>query len=155
MARMFFSAAATVVAALSLCFATGLYAEEVDARATWSLPSTAEVKALLDAHINQLGVDETAKSKVQLLWLDEAEVLDGSALLERLSLSLAALDPAAAEVVRVTEMSPQFPLPRPAILDDSSQPPLASSAAARCTRLQPAASDSPPQPHHWASRRYE
>jgi hypothetical protein len=98
---------------------------QVDDRASWSVPNTADVKARLDGYIASRQADEATKLKVSLLWPDEAEVLDGGQLLDRLAASLAAIDPAALEVVQLCQQPRKLPPPpRPALLDDTNQPAL-------------------------------
>jgi hypothetical protein len=98
---------------------------QVDDRASWSTPLTADVKAQIDDFLASRSADEATRLKVSLLWPDEAEVLDGGQLLDRLAASLAAADPAALEVVQLCQQPRKLPPPpKPAILDDQSQPPL-------------------------------
>jgi len=98
---------------------------QVDQRATWSVPQTADVKARLDDYLSARSADEATRLKVSLLWPDEAEVLDGTQLLDRLAASLAASDSAALEVVQLCNQPRKLPPPpKPALLGDESQPPL-------------------------------
>ena len=73
--------------------------DELEKRATWSMPTTAEVKARLDDYIATKKLDESAKLKIEALWPDDAHPLDGGELLDRLTASLAVVEPKAAEVV--------------------------------------------------------
>ena len=73
--------------------------DELDKRATWSIPTTADVKARLDDYLATKTLDEAAKLKIEALWPDEAQPLDGGELLDRLTASLAVVEPKAAEVV--------------------------------------------------------
>ena len=81
-------------------FASALAAQdELEKRATWSIPTTAEVKARLDDYLAKKTLDDAAKLKIEALWPDEAQALDGGELLDRLTASLAVVEPKAAEVV--------------------------------------------------------
>ena len=73
--------------------------DELEKRATWSMPTTAEVKARLDDYIANKKLDDAAKLKIEALWPDDAHPLDGGELLDRLTASLAVVEPKAAEVV--------------------------------------------------------
>jgi hypothetical protein len=106
-------------------FAQGTsFADELERRASWSLPATAEVKAKLDDYAAGKELDEAAKLKVEALWPDEAAQLDGAELLDRLVASLAVVEPQAAEVVAACRQ-PIATLPPPefAALSDESLPP--------------------------------
>lgn len=100
-------------------------ADGLEKPASWSIPSTAEVKARLDDYLAGLRLDETARLKIEALWPDEAQPLDGSELLDRLTASLAVVEPRAAEVVAAVQrggavlVAPQF-----AGLSDPDLPPL-------------------------------
>src|SRR5882757_6875872 len=74
-------------------------ADELEKRATWSIPTTAEVKARLDDYLAKKTLDDAAKLKIEALWPDEAQPLDGGELLDRLTASLAVVEPKAAEIV--------------------------------------------------------
>ena len=80
---------------LALC----LRRRRLDRRATWSIPTTAEVKARLDDYLANKTLDEAARLKIEALWPDDAQPLDGGELLDRLTASLAVVEPKAAEVV--------------------------------------------------------
>src|SRR3954464_9418054 len=73
--------------------------DELEKRATWSIPTTAEIKARLDDYLSSKKPDDAAKLKIEALWPDEAQSLDGGELLDRLTASLAVVEPKAAEVV--------------------------------------------------------
>jgi hypothetical protein len=99
-------------------------ADELEKRATWTIPTTAEVKARLDDYLSTKTLDETTKLKIEALWPDEAQPLDGGELLDRLTASLAAVEPKAAEVVTACRQN-AVPLP-PKFdgLSDEALPPL-------------------------------
>jgi hypothetical protein len=61
-------------------------ADELERRATWSIPATADVKARLDDYLATKTLDEAARLKIEALWPDEAQPLDGGELLDRLTL---------------------------------------------------------------------
>src|SRR5947207_15945963 len=73
--------------------------DELEKRATWSIPPTAEVKARLDNYLAKKTLDDAAKLKIDAIWPDEAQPLDGGELLDRLTASLAVVEPKAAEIV--------------------------------------------------------
>jgi len=99
--------------------------DDLDRPATWSIPTTAEVKAKLDDYVATLKVDETAHLKIEALWPDDATPLDSSELLDRLTASLAVVEPKAAEVVTaVRENSFLLAPPTFAGLSDESLPPM-------------------------------
>jgi hypothetical protein len=99
--------------------------DELEKRATWSIPTTAEVKARLDDYLAGKSLDEVARLKVEALWPDEAQPLDGGELLDRLTASLAVVEPKAAEVVKACrESSTLLTPPNFDGLTDSSLSPL-------------------------------
>jgi hypothetical protein len=99
--------------------------DDLEKRATWSIPSTAEVKARLDDYLAGKTLDEIARLKIEALWPDEAQPLDGGELLERLTASLAVALPQAAEVVTaVRQNSLALVAPKFHGLSDESLPPL-------------------------------
>jgi hypothetical protein len=78
----------------------GLQAQDdLEKRATWSVPTTADVKARLDDYLAAKKLDDMAKLKIEALWPDEAQPLEGPDLLDRLAASLAVAEPKAAEIV--------------------------------------------------------
>src|SRR4029450_13174376 len=92
----------TILAALALLgvpLATAPAADELEKRATWTIPATADVKAKLDDYLATKTLDETARLKIDALWPDEALALEGAELLDRLAASLAVVDPKAAQIV--------------------------------------------------------
>jgi hypothetical protein len=115
----------TIVAALALlgvavCSVRG--ADELEKRASWTIPATAEIKAKLDDYLATKTLDDVAKLKIEALWPDEALALEGSELLDRLAASLAVVDPKAAQVVAVCQQDVTLPLPKFEILADESAP---------------------------------
>ncbi|HMC10709.1 MAG TPA: hypothetical protein VKH44_05445 [Pirellulaceae bacterium] len=109
------SIALRTLAPLTLALVSSLSAQDdLEKRATWSIPSTAEVKARLDDYLSTKSLNETSKLKIETLWPDDAQPLDGGELLDRLTASLAAIEPKAAEVVAAIRHSsgllvaPQF-----------------------------------------------
>src|SRR5438067_12244730 len=79
--------------------------DDLEKRATWSIPTTAEVKARLDDYLATKKLDEAAKLKIEALWPDDAHPLDGGELLDRLTASLPVVEPKAAEVVAAVRNS--------------------------------------------------
>src|SRR5438067_5900578 len=107
-------------------FASVLAAQdELEKRATWSIPTTAEVKARLDDYLAKKTLDEAAKLKIEALWPDEAQPIDGGELLDRLTASLAVVEPKAAAVVAACRQGGSLLVaPKFAGLTDESLPPL-------------------------------
>jgi hypothetical protein len=99
--------------------------DELEKRATWELPTTAVIKAKLDDWLATKTIDETARLKIEALWPDDAQPLDGTELLERLTDSLAVVEPKAAEVVIACRQGAMLlPTAQFAVLNDDSLPPL-------------------------------
>jgi hypothetical protein len=97
--------------------------DQLAKKASWSPPTTAEVKAKLDELLNQRQADEATKLKVSVLWPDDAAALDPSDVLDRLAASLAVMEPEAASLVGLTSQpATGGKLPTPAILTDESVP---------------------------------
>jgi hypothetical protein len=101
-------------------------ADELARRASWTIPTTAEVKARLDDFLRGKNLGEADRLKIDALWPDEAAAVDPHELLDRLTASMAVVEPRAAEIVALCRQpSPPLPLPRFALLDDASTPELA------------------------------
>jgi hypothetical protein len=112
------------ILALSGCFAV-LAQDELEKRASWELPTTAVVKARLDDYLATKSLDETARLKIEALWPDDAQPLDGTELLERLTDSLAVAEPKAVEIVAACRVgSPLLPTSQFTALADESLPPI-------------------------------
>src|ERR1043166_6059485 len=73
--------------------------DDLEKRATWSIPTTAEVKARLDDYLATKTLDEAAKLKIEALWPADAQPREGGELLDRLTASLAVVEPKSSEVV--------------------------------------------------------
>lgn len=118
--RFFLAFAASVISLGSLVAQDGL-----EKTATWTIPTTADVKARLDNYLATKTLDKETRLKIEVLWPDEAQSLDGSELLDRLTASLALVEPKAAEVVRACRES-SFLLTPPTFagLTDESLPAL-------------------------------
>jgi len=107
-------------------FGASSFAQEIERRATWSVPLAADVKAKLDDYATAKQADENLRAKIAALWPDEAAPATGAELLDRLVTSLSVLEPRAKAVVdfcqnpRITVDLPKFE-----ILADESVPPLA------------------------------
>ena len=98
-------------------------ANELEKQASWSIVSTADVKAKLDDYLATKTLDETARLKIEALWPDEATPLAGPELLDRLAASLAVVEPQAAEIVAAVQQ-PTISLPPPKFpaLQDNALP---------------------------------
>jgi hypothetical protein len=111
------------IALLGVAIASVRAADELEKRATWSIPATADVKAKLDDYLATKTLDEPARLKIEALWPDEALALEGAELLDRLTASLAVVDPKAAEIVAACQQdAPGLPLPKFDYLNDESAP---------------------------------
>jgi hypothetical protein len=96
---------------------------ELEKQATWSIVSTADVKAKLDEYLATKTLDETARLKIEALWPDEATPMAGPELLDRLAASLAVVEPQAAEIVAaVQQPSISLPPPKFPALEDNALP---------------------------------
>lgn len=99
--------------------------DELTQRATWQLPTTAVVRAQLDDYLATHTLDESTRFKIDALWPDEARPLDGTELLERLTDSLAVVEPEAAAVVTACRTGRSLlPTTQFAALSNESLPPL-------------------------------
>jgi len=122
MQRNHFAIFAISVASIGLVV---LADDELARRATWSIPTTAEVKARLDDYLATKKIDEAKKQEIEALWPDDAQALDGVELLQRLTASLAVVEPKAAEVVTACRQSNALlTAPKFAGLTDEDLPPL-------------------------------
>ncbi len=100
-------------------------ADELARRATWTLPTTAEIKARLDDFLKDKTLGEADRLKVDALWPDDAANIDPAELLDRLAASLAIVEPRAVEIVNHCQQDTvQLPPPRFALLDDMTAPPI-------------------------------
>ena len=99
--------------------------DELTRRASWSVPVTAEVKALLDDLPQVKNADEATRLKIDALWPDEAAALDGSELLDRLTTSFAVTEPAALAILNACRQPMAPPVPQKfALLTVDTTPPL-------------------------------
>ncbi len=98
-------------------------ADELERRASWSVPTTAEIKARLDDFLRDKTLSEADRLKIDALWPDDAAVIDPAELLDRLAASLAIVEPLAVEIVNHCQQDAvQLPPPRFALLDDTTAP---------------------------------
>jgi hypothetical protein len=97
--------------------------DELARRASWSVPTTAEIKARLDDFLKDKTLNEADRLKLDALWPDDAAVIDPAELLDRLAASLAIVEPRATEIVLHCQQDEvPIPLPRFALLDDKDAP---------------------------------
>lgn len=113
-----------IVLALALVVSTSVRAQdELEKRATWNIPTTAEVKARLDDFVATKSLAEATRLKIDALWPDDAAGLEGHELLDRLTDSLAVIEPKAAEVVAACRQDSSLLLaPQFAGLEDETLP---------------------------------
>jgi len=98
-------------------------ADELERRASWTVPNTAEIKARLDEFLKDKTLNEADRLKVDALWPDDAAAIDPAELLDRLAASLAIVEPRAVEIVNHCQQDAmQLPPVRFALLDDPSAP---------------------------------
>jgi hypothetical protein len=109
---------------LCVCAGWSAAADELERRATWSIPTTADVKARLDDYLAGKTLDEAAQLKIDALWPDEAQPLDNSELLDRLTDSLAVVEPKAAEIVAACRQVVPLSPPKFEALNNPQLPPL-------------------------------
>jgi hypothetical protein len=116
---------ALVWACLAACAIT-IQGQDLEKKATWSIPTAEQVKAQLDAGLQPLTLDDATRTQIAALWLNA----DGSAAavppeewLDRVAASLALVNGDARQVVEFcgTQTQP-FELPTFAILQDAQQP---------------------------------
>ena len=114
-----------VAVILIVAFAAHASAQEIERRATWSVPLVADVKAKVDDYATAKQADEATRLKIAALWPDEAASATGAELLERVCTSLSVLEPQAKAVVDFCQ-NPRtsVDLPKFGILADASAPPL-------------------------------
>ncbi|QDU28081.1 hypothetical protein ETAA8_31740 [Anatilimnocola aggregata] len=113
----------TFVAAPALSWGSDEAANELQKKASWSPPTTAEVKKQLDDLLNARKADETQKLKVSALWPDDTIVLDPSDVLDRVAASLAVLEPEASAIYHLTQQpAAAAKIPAATILLDESVP---------------------------------
>ena len=118
---------ATAFAAV-LSFVACAGAQDLEQRASWSVPATADVKAQLDEYAQQLKADEATQLKITALWPDEAAALEGADLLERLTASISVLDIRAKALVDHCEAPrSSIALPKFDVLTDEALPSLVRS----------------------------
>jgi hypothetical protein len=98
-------------------------AQEIERRATWSVPLVADVKARLDDYAAAKPADEATRLKIAPLWSDEAAAATGAELLERLCVSLAVLEPKVKSLVDFCQTPRSAAdLPKFEILADETTP---------------------------------
>jgi hypothetical protein len=107
-----------------LCsFSLAHAADELEKRATWSLPTTAETKARLDDFLKDKTLAEADRLKIDALWPDDAAAIESAELLDRLAASLAIVEPRAVEIVTHCQQDAvTLPPPKFALLDDAAAP---------------------------------
>ncbi len=113
------------ILACGLCTIAAQAADELERRASWSIPTTAVVKAQLDDFLKDKTLSEADKLKLDALWPDDAAVIEPAELLDRLAASLAIVEPRAIEIVTQCQQDVvALPLPKFAMLDDMTAPEL-------------------------------
>src|SRR6188768_2656286 len=103
-----------IALAIFATFAISVFAQEIERRATWSVPLAADVKAQVDDYATAKKADETTRLKLAAIWPDEAAPASGADLLERVGMSFSVLESKAKMVVdfcqnpRTTADLPKF-----------------------------------------------
>jgi hypothetical protein len=114
-----------LIATFFCASATAWADDELGRRASWTVPTTAEVKARLDDFLKDKTLNEAERLKIDALWPDDAATIDPAELLDRLAASLAIVEPRAVEIVNSCQLEEvRLPPPRFALLDDASAPEL-------------------------------
>jgi hypothetical protein len=115
--------AAVLLFSCAAAFGADSNTDELQKKASWSPPATANVKAQLDDLLTAKQADETLKLKVAALWPDDAAALDPSDVLDRLAASLAVIEPEAATIYDLTQQpATAVKLPTLAIMNDENVP---------------------------------
>lgn len=100
--------------------------QDLEKKATWSLPTAEQVKAQLDASLQPLTVDEATRTQIAANWLNAdgtAAALPAAELLDRVAASLALAHADARQVVEFCNTQTQpFELPSFPLLLDAQQP---------------------------------
>ena len=118
-----------LAATLGLCLcapasAADLRSElEVGQQATWKIPSYAEARGEVLKWIESTGADASARQQAAASWPQDGSAAED--ILDRIAVTLAALDPAAREVVELTQAPrKKTALPRFTWLTSAGKPPL-------------------------------
>ena len=118
-----------LAATLGLCLsapasAADLRSElEVGQEATWKIPSYAEARGEVLKWIESTGADPIARQQAAASWPQDGSAAED--ILDRIAVTLAALDPAAREVVELTQAPrKKTALPRFTWLTSAGKPPL-------------------------------
>ncbi len=99
--------------------------DELEQRATWSVPTRARVRAQLDAVLKAQKLDPVTLTKIETLWPREGGAQGPDQLLQQLTTSFALINDKAREVVDFCRTPTTFAaLPEFGILHDAKQPPL-------------------------------
>jgi hypothetical protein len=113
------------ILACGFCTFAAQPADELERRASWSIPTTAIVKAQLDDFLKDKTLSEADDLKLDALWPDDAAAIEPAELLDRLAASLAIVEPRAIEIVTQCQQDiVTLPLPKFALLDDMTAPEL-------------------------------
>ena len=102
--------------------------DDLAQKATWSIPSHEDVRAILEAWLQTVTLDELTRAKTAAIWTVGGEPVPPGRLLDQVAETLALADPAATEIVdfcrsAATVLSP----PEFAILKDDGRPSLVRS----------------------------
>ena len=114
-----------VISLIVASFAAAASGQEIERRASWSVPLAADVKAKVDDYATVKQADEATRLKIAALWPDDAAPANGADLLERVGTSLSVLEPKARLIVDFCQnLRMNVDLPKFEILTDESAPPL-------------------------------
>lgn len=87
---------------LVACVAVRSHGQELDKKATWSLPTAEQAKVQLDAYLQTLPMDDAARKQVATLWTNPdgtAAAIGSEDILDRVAASLALVNPDARQLV--------------------------------------------------------
>lgn len=117
---------AMLVCASLLACGIATEGQDLEKKATWSIPSAEQVKAQLDAGLQPLSLDEAVRGQIAALWTNadgSAATVPAGELLDRVAASLALANADARQVVEFcgTQTQP-YELPSFAILQDTQLP---------------------------------
>jgi hypothetical protein len=117
-----------IILILMLICASAAPAADALSQASWSPPKTSTIKQQVDLYLAGRELSDAARKEIDSLWSDAEIALPPEEALRRLVATLAAVDPAAKEVVDYVEQAHELPLPKSfAILGDENAPPLAKN----------------------------
>ncbi len=97
--------------------------EELAKKASWSIPSAAEIRAQLDAFLAHEKIDAVKRAKIDALWPTATASLTPDQVLDRVVATFTVVDPAARELFEFCRQTGQDIMPREfPVLTDPKRP---------------------------------